>query len=123
MAVRQRNALYRQAEDFFHRYLLGLYSWDQCKAAVARKVDRLPGKSPEQGKFHDEVRLSFGPFELEMLGPFESDRFPCGRICITCGQVAIDGPIDEQTWKMAADFIKLMKEQDHGRSSGADWGH
>lgn len=131
--IRERSALSRQAQAFFHRNMLGLFTWDDVFTQKPREVQREPGKPREAGKFHDELRMHFGPFDLTMLGPFESEKHPCGLIEIKCGKHTVDGPLDDATWDRVAAFIKEhnhQEEVEYGTEESAgfrapardDWG-
>jgi hypothetical protein len=38
--TRQRSALFRQAQEFFHSHLLGIYDWEQVEHSRPQVIDR-----------------------------------------------------------------------------------
>lgn len=120
--IHARTALYRQAQAFFHEHLIGIYSWDDVESTKAKAVERAPGEQREAGKTHDTVDMRFGPFDLEMAGPFEAP--PCGLIRIKVGQHSCEGPLDATTWRNVGNFVKQhnLEEYDNGSEAGDDWG-
>lgn len=127
--IRQRSALHRQVQMFFHEHLVGVYSWEDVQTRRAEPVKRetKPNGTPlpfEAGKFRDKVEIYFGPFDLVALGPYEDDRHPCGLIRCSTPRGSCEGPLDATTWQKIGDFIKQNKQEevDHGRESGTHWG-
>lgn len=119
--IRARNALSRQAQEFFHSHLLGLYRWDDVDHSPAQDVVKERGKPWEAGKTHDTVEMRFGPFALTVAGPFEAP--PCGSILIETGRDKFEGPLDPATWDKVAQFVKDHdSEEYHGVEAGSDWG-
>src|SRR5947207_5918737 len=109
--IRERSALYRQVQEFFHTHLIGLYRWDEVSSAPADLIERIPGKPLEAGKSHDKVDMQFGPFDLLVLGPFEDENWACGMIRIRRGVESLQGPLDATTWIEVAEFIKQHNEE------------
>lgn len=68
--------------------------------------------------------MSFGPFNLMVLGPFEDDKHPNGLISVKAGQHSLEGPLDSTTWVRAAVFIKEHNREDtaYASAGGEDWG-
>jgi len=127
--IRERSALARQAQQMFHDHLVGIYAWDQARIAKPREVARQPGQQREAGKFHDQISIRLGQFDIEIMGPFEDPQWPCGMVRVKLGKLSLDGPLDAKTWLQVANFIKEHRneELEYGGSaenaaSGADWG-
>lgn len=128
--IRERNALYRQVQEFFHSHLLGVYRWDDVEHARPHKIDRPEGakeraeQSWYRGQTHDKIEMRFGRFELTVIGPFEDDNHPNGLITVQHGQESLKGPLDPLTWDHVAEFIKThnREEVDYGSEAGSDWG-
>ena len=129
--IRERSALVRQAQQMFHEHLVGIYGWDQAKIARPIEVDRRPGQQREAGKFHDQITIRLGPFDIEAKGPFEDPQYPCGMVRVRFGKLSLDGPLDAKTWCDVAKFIKEHKNEESeygcsaengGFATGADWG-
>lgn len=128
--IRARNALSRQVQNFFHSHLLGLYRWDDVEHAKPQGIDR-PEKAKDRaeqswfrGQTHDRVEMWFGPFNLTVLGPFEDEQYPCGRIVIRSATESMEGPLDPGTWDRVAAFVKEHnhEEIDNGSTARDDWG-
>lgn len=123
--ISERMALLRQAQEYFHQLLLGVIRWDDVLVDKAIAIPAIKGNR-EQGKFKDLVITHFNGFRMEMIGPFESDDWPQGRVKVSCRGETIEGPLDAMTWVRVADFIKQQKQQgvdDDGRiAAGTDWG-
>lgn len=122
--IHARTALFRQAQDFFHSHLVGLYRWDDVDHSRPQKVEKIPGKALEAGKTHDKIEMRFGPFSLTVSGPFEDPKYPCGLILVQTGAQSLEGPLDSATWDRAAGFIKEhnSEELEHGFEAGSNWG-
>lgn len=123
--IRARSALVRLAQQMFHDHLVGVYRWDEAAIAKPREVERRPGEQREAGKFHDQISIRLGRFDIEIIAPFEDDAWPCGRVLARHGKHWIDGPLDAKTWAAVADFIKQHKNDEgleYGCAGGADWG-
>jgi hypothetical protein len=121
--IRERTALTRQVQQFFHMHLLGLYRWDQAHhhdaIPVVKTVDFTKKRAEresarDQRKFHDIVSLTLDGFELIVKGPYEDEKHPCGLIRVSLGAQSIEGPLDETTWRAAGEFIKQRKEERDG---------
>lgn len=116
--IRERAALTRQAQDFFHRHLVGLYSWDdvEFRPAEARaKIEPTINKrgrrirpDGQQGKFHDLVEMEFGLWRLKIEGPEEHP--PLGWLTLEAGDI-VEGPLDPATWQKFAEHIKQKHEE------------
>jgi hypothetical protein len=120
--VSERDALLRQVRHFFfHPAVMGLYRFEKATFDKPEPVERRPGQQREAGKFHDKLVARFGPFALEVIGPFESDSHPLGRAKLDCRGVSIDGPLDATTWDKLANFLKEhhREEEDHGHGSAS----
>ena len=127
--ISERQALLRQAQDYFHTLLLGVIDWDDVKVDKAIPVPAVKGQR-DQGKVRDLVIAHFNGFHMEMMGPFEDDQWPLGKVKVTHGSVSAHGPLDAVTWLRIATFIKEQKAMgdDHGSknaddiAAGTDWG-
>jgi hypothetical protein len=127
--IRERSALTRQVINFFQMHLLGVYRWDEATVLPALPIPRpvyeigLTRDEREarrdDRKVHDMVAVKFGPFELIAKGPYEDAQHPCGLIRVTRGDLFVEGPLDEATWKKVGDFIKQKEENDERSSSAA----
>lgn len=111
--IRPLAALTRQAQDFFHSHLVGIYAWDDVSFAPAEKNDkpepfinqrgrRIRPERPE-GKFHAIVQMEFGIWRLTIEGPNEHP--PLGWLTLEAGEM-LEGPLDAATWKQFAVRIK-----------------
>lgn len=114
--IHARAALTRQAQEFFHTNLVGIFSWDDVEFAPAEKTDKLApiinarGRRvrPErlerdEGKFHATVQMEFGIWRLTIKGPNEHP--PIGWLKLE-GYDIVEGPLDAATWKRFAEHIK-----------------
>jgi hypothetical protein len=129
--ISTRMALLRQAQEYFHQLLLGVVKWDDVKVDKAIPIPAVRGNR-DQGKVKDLVIAHFGGFRMELMGPFESEDWPMGKLKVTHGNISVHGPLDARTWDMIADFIKREKQgADHGTESSTaaadapardDWG-
>lgn len=127
--IRERSALTRQVLNFFQMHLIEHYRWDQAKVLPAMPVQPQAYEAgltrderearKDRRTVHDIVALTFGPFELTVKGPYEDKDHPCGLIRVSRGDLFVEGPLDEMTWRRAGDFIK-QKEENHGHPSPAD---
>lgn len=116
--IRARAALTRQAQDFFHTHLVGLYRWDDVSFSPPEKQDKpVPfinargrRQRPErpEGKFHAIVEMEFGIWRLTIKGPNEHP--PLGWLTLEAGEI-IEGPLDAATWKRFAEHIKEKHQE------------
>lgn len=116
--IRARAALTRQAQDFFHTYLVGLYGWDEVKFRPPEKNERPTPemtargrrRRPErpEGKFHALVEMEFGIWRLTIEGPNEHP--PVGWLTLEAGE-QIEGPLDAATWRRFGQYIKETHEE------------
>lgn len=125
--INERRALTRQIQAMFHEHLLGVYRWDEASIAKPRDAFKTPGVDREAGKHLDQIIMRLGPFDLEVNGPAEDPKWPCGRVLVKRGSEFQDGPLDATTWAKVAAFIKKHKiEEDHGAedrpAARDDWG-
>jgi hypothetical protein len=126
--ISARSALLRQAQSYFHQYLLGVIPWDSVVVDKPIPIPPVKGQR-EQGKFRDVVSCHFRGFRMELFGPFEDERYPLGLVRIERAGDFYAGPLDATSWALVADFIKLkmIQGEDHGEvtepvAGGADWG-
>lgn len=122
--ISERHALLRQAQQCFHDHLLGSIKWDDVIVDKPIPIPAVKGQR-DQGKFKDLVVAHFNGFRLELMGPFEDDGWPLGRVRISRGSNLFQGPLDAMSWALVADFIKLeqLTGDDDGRTaSGEAWG-
>jgi hypothetical protein len=122
--INERRALTRQIQAMFHEHLLGVYRWDQAVILSPRLVEKKPGRDREAGKYHDQIIMQIGPFDIEVSGPDEHP--PCGQVMVKFGILFQDGPLDATTWAKVAEFIKKHKpEEDNVEdefTARDDWG-
>lgn len=111
--IRPLAALTRQAQDFFHTHLVGIYAWDDVSFSPPEKTDkpvpfinhrgrRVRPELPE-GKFHAVVEMEFGIWRLTIEGPNEQP--PLGWLTLEAHE-KLEGPLDAATWKKFAEHIK-----------------
>lgn len=116
--IRPLAALTRQAQEFFHTELVGIFRWDDVEFAPPEKQEkpepeintrgrRVRPERPE-GKFHATVRMEFGIWRLMIDGPTE--RPPLGWLTLE-GHETIEGPLDAATWRRFAVHIKENHEE------------
>jgi hypothetical protein len=123
--ISARLALLRQAQEYFHAHLLGVVKWDDVMVDKPIPIPAIKGHR-DQGKFKDLVIAHFNGFRMELMGPFESDQWPLGKVTVTRGAMSAHGPLDASTWVRIADFIKEQKakgDDDGTVAAGEDWGH
>lgn len=116
--IRARAALTRQAQDFFHTYLVGLYGWDDVEFMPAEKNDRPQPeinsrgrrRRPErpEGKYHATVEMEFGIWRLTIEGPNEHP--PLGWLTLEAGE-KIEGPLDAATWRQFGEHIQKTHKE------------
>lgn len=116
--IRPHDALLRHAQEFFAGYLVGLYRWDAVKIAEPERRDVIPPnvgfrarrKLMEEregaGKYLEQVRILFKPWELIVYSSME--RPPLGEVLLRDidAQTLIAGPLDPATWAKIGDLIK-----------------
>ena len=115
--ISARQAMLRQAQEYFHMLLLGAVKWDDVVVDKAIPVPAVRGNR-EQGKTRDVVTAHFNGFRLEMMSPFEEEQWPLGKIKVTKGHHSVHGPLDGLTWLKVANFIVEQKKQT-GEDNGA----
>lgn len=111
--IRANAALTRQAQDFFHQHLVGIYRWEEATFSPPERNEkpeifltpRGRRRRPErpEGKYHAIVRMEFGIWRLTIEGPNEHP--PLGWIELD-GHGTIEGPLDSATWERMAALIK-----------------
>lgn len=113
--IRANAALTRQAQDFFHTHLVGLFRWDETKFAPPEKDEPVAPalwdrnrrgrrvRPERQGKYHDRVELEFGIWRLTIEGPNEHP--PLGWLTLEAHEI-IEGPLDPATWKQFGEHIR-----------------
>jgi hypothetical protein len=119
--IRALAALTRQAQEFFHSHLVGLYRWEDVEFMPLEKNVRVPpeqwvrtsrGKrirpAPMEGRHKAERQMRFGIWDLTIAGP--SDEHPIGWLVLS-GHETIEGPLDMVTWKRFGDHIKQHHEE------------
>ena len=122
--ISERLALLRQAQEYFHTLLLGIINWDDVKVDKPIPIPAVKGQR-DQGKVRDLVVAHFNGFRMEIMGPFEDDRYPMGHVIVSHAGSSMEGPLDAVTWMNIARFIKAEKVtgDDHGDiAAGTDWG-
>lgn len=120
--IRPLAALTRQVQDFFHGHLVGIYRWEDAVFLPRERNEKPPPETwprtkrgrrvrPEglEGRWHHVLRLSFGPYDLEVTGPAEHP--PLGNVVLFDGAArtdddTVEGPLDPATWEKIAGRIK-----------------
>lgn len=116
--IRPLAALTRQAQEFFHTHLVGIYAWDEVSFAPPEKQDkpasfinargrRQRTERPE-GKFHAIVQMEFGIWRLTIEGPVEHP--PLGWLKLEAHEI-LEGPLDAATWRRFAEHIKEKHQE------------
>ena len=123
--ISARQAMLRQAQEYFHMMLLGTVKWDDVVVDKPIPVAAVRGNR-EQGKVRDLVSAHFNGFRLEMFSPFEDPQWPLGCVKVIKGNSSVQGPLDASTWINVANFIiehKKQQGEDDGRLAGGEnWG-
>ena len=122
--IRTRLALLRGMQAYFHERLLGVVDWDDVKVDKAIPIPSVRGQR-DQGSVRDLVVLRFDGIKMEVAGPFDSEKWPLGRVSVSRGPWSIEGPFDPMTWDRVAEFIreqKLQGEDDGDIAGGENWG-
>lgn len=123
--IRPLAALTRQVQQFFHVYLVGIYSWEDVEFAAREKNVNLPPQrnsrgrlvrpEPAEGKHQVVLRLSFGPWDMRVEG--SNEHPPLGWVALK-GFDTIEGPLDTTTWVRIAEHIRQNHmEREHGSAS------
>ena len=122
--IRSDAALLRHAQDFFLSDLVGLYSWGDVKIAPPEERPGIPPNVDYRerrrqmearagsGKYYEQVRICFKPWELLIYS--SNERPPLGEVTLRdfdSSQVLVDGPLDASTWKLIALRIRETLHQ------------
>ena len=122
--IRSQTMLLRHAQDFFHSDLVGLYRWDQVRIAapelreaIPPNIDRrdrrrLMEEREGKGKYLEQERLHFGPWEILIYSAQE--RGPVGHISLRdfeTAQELVTGPLDPSTWERIGEYIRTSHGQ------------
>ena len=121
--IRSESALLRHAQDFFLSDLVGLYSWDRVKITAPelretippnvdyRKRRQLMEERQGLGRFLEQVRVCFDPWELVIFSSME--RPPLGEVILRefNGGEVIRGPLDPATWRQIGEWIRNNPHQ------------
>lgn len=119
--IRTQMALLRHAQDFFASDLVGLYRWDRVQIDPPEKrpvlapnlvaAERRKQMEAREGggKYVEQERLRFGPWEILLYSAQE--RGPLGEVTLrqTGGVEVRDlvtGPLDPATWKKIGEHIR-----------------
>lgn len=116
--IRANAALTRQAQEMFHRHLLGCFSWEDVMFAPAERTEKAHpvfnergrkrrGESPE-GKYRQIIAMEFGIWQLRIEGPVEHP--PLGWVMLD-GRGEIEGPLDPAVWDKIGQHIKTKQEE------------
>src|SRR6516164_10071086 len=103
--ISARHAMLRQAQEYFHALLLDVVKWDDVKVDKAIPIPSVRGQR-DQGSVRDLVVLRFDGIKMEVAGPFDSEKWPLGRVSVSRGPWSIEGPFDPMTWDRVAEFIR-----------------
>lgn len=116
--IRPIAALTRQAQDFFHTYLVGIFPWDEVQFAPAEKNEkpqpeinaRGRRRRPEraEGKYHAKLVLEFGIWRLTIKGPTEHP--PLGWLVLEAHET-LEGTLDPATWKRFGEHIRQTHKE------------
>lgn len=116
--IRANAALTRQAQEFFHAHLVGVYSWEEVVFSPLEKQDkpepeinrRGRKRRPEgnEGRYRAIVRMEFGIWSLKIEAPTEHP--PLGWIALD-GFEQAEGPLDPETWNKFGRIIKQKHEE------------
>jgi hypothetical protein len=114
--IRALAALTRQAQEFFHTYLVGIIAWDEVEFAPRERNENPPpamwarnrrGRRirPDrlEGKHRAMLRMEFGLWRMTVEAP--SEHPPLGWLTLE-GAETLEGPLDAATWKRFGDHIK-----------------
>ena len=125
--IRSQIALLRHAQDFFRSHLVGLYSWDKdvrIDPPELRQVlaPNLPFRERRRqmeareggGKYLEQERLRFGPWEILIYSAQE--RGPLGEVTLrrTGGievRDLVTGPLDPATWARIGEHIRQSHQR------------
>lgn len=136
--IRPIAALTRQVQQLFHDHLVGLYRWDDAKFAVRERNVNIPPEQwernrrgrrirPErlEGRYHAVLQVQFGVWDLSVEGP--NERPPLGRIKLSDGHEATEGPLDPATWaligkRITSHHMERDNGTEHRASSPVIWG-
>jgi hypothetical protein len=112
-------ALLRHAQDFFRSDLVGLFAWDHVKIDPPQKREEIPPNVDYRerrlmmearqglGKFLEQERLTFGPWEILMYS--SAERGPLGELILrdklSTAEV-VRGPLDPAVWSKVGAAIR-----------------
>lgn len=119
--IRASAALTRQAQDFFHTYLVGIVKWDEVEFSAKEKNVNPPPETwarnsrgrrirPErlEGKHRAIVRMQFRIWDLTIEGPNEHP--PLGWLTLRDHET-LEGPLDPATWKIFGQHIQKKHKE------------
>lgn len=122
--IRHHDALLRHAQDFFLSDLVGLYTFDEVRIAAPelretippnidyRKRRQLMEERQGKGKYLEQVRIKFGPWEIMVYSSVEKP--PLGEVVLRdedSRQEYVTGPLDPATWSKIGKFIRSETHQ------------
>lgn len=122
--IRSQIALLRHAQDFFASDLTGLYRWDRVKIAAPELRPVIPPNAPikerrrlmeereGKGKYLEQERLHFGPWEILIYSAQE--RGPIGEVTLRVfdnSREVVTGPLDPSTWAKIGEHIRLSHQR------------
>ena len=120
--IRSQTALLRHAQDFFLSDLVGYYSFEGTKIAPPELREPIPPemdyrkrraemeKRQGLGKYVEQVRISFKPWELLIYSSMEKP--PVGWVALRENRFGADlvevvsGPLDPATWRQIGEAIR-----------------
>ncbi|MFZ1154060.1 MAG: hypothetical protein WAN93_04060 [Solirubrobacteraceae bacterium] len=120
--IHAQSALLRHAQDFFRSDLVGIYSWDHVRIGEPElRVPIAPDANWKErrrqmveregrGRYLEQVRLTFGPWELLIYSSIEKP--PLGELILRdfeSTKAVISGPLDWATWSNIGKRIRYDK--------------
>lgn len=118
-------ALLRHAQDFFRSDLVGLYFWDrdvrisapELRPAILPNIDRRDRRREMEaregkGKYLEQERLRFGPWEILIYSAQE--KGPLGELSLrdfASSKQLIVGPLDPATWQKIGEHIRKSHQR------------
>jgi hypothetical protein len=120
--IRSQTALLRHAQDFFLSDLVGYYSFEDTKIAAPEMREPIPAdldyrkrraemeKRQGLGKYVEQARISFKPWELLIYSSMEKP--PVGWVALRKNEFGADlveiisGPLDPATWRQIGEAIR-----------------
>lgn len=106
--IRSHRALLRHGQEFFLRYLVGVYGWDDVLVDAPELMPAAERRDAGVGKFRERERLVFGPWEILICSSHEKP--PLGEVSLRqtewSGDILVVGPLDPVTWSRIGAHIR-----------------